>query len=95
MGKIIKILVGIFVVLVITVIVLISMIDVNQYKEDVIAIVEENTGRDFNIEGDFEFALSLIPTVVVEGISLGNADWGTDEVGFKISGNPSGDKRTG
>ena len=84
MKKIIAILAGIFVVLIITIVVVINFIDVNQYKDDVITLVEKNTGRDFKIDGDFKFAPSLIPTVQVEGISLANATWGSETNMLKV-----------
>ena len=77
MKKFLKISIAIIVVLIITIVIVINFIDVNQYKGDVITLVEENTGRNFTIDGDFKFALSLIPTVQVEGISFGNAAWGS------------------
>lgn len=84
MKKIIKISVAVIVVLIITVVIVINFIDVNQYKGDVISAVEENTGRNFEIDGDFKFALSLIPTVQVEGITFGNADWGSNKDMLKV-----------
>jgi hypothetical protein len=77
MGKIIKIFLGLIVLLVLIVVVIISTFDVNQYKDDIIELVENNTHRKFDISGDLDLALSLIPTVVVEGVSFGNADWGS------------------
>ena len=52
-------------------------LDVNQYKGDLVEIVKENTGRDFKIKGDLKLALSLIPTIAVDGVSFGNAAWGS------------------
>ena len=79
MKKIIKISIAVIVVLIITIVIVINFIDVNQYKGDVVSLVEKQTGRDFKIDGDFKFALSLIPTVQVEGITLGNADWASNK----------------
>ena len=79
MAKLIKILIGLFVVLILGLIIIISLIDLNQYKDEVIQIVEENTGRNFNIEGEFSLAISLVPTIVVEGVSFANAEWGSQE----------------
>jgi len=84
MKKIIAIFFGILVVIIITIVVVVHFIDVNQYKDDVISLVEKETGRDFKINGDFNFALSLIPTVQVEGISFGNADWGSETSMLKV-----------
>lgn len=84
MSKIIKILAGLIIVVIITFVVVISLIDVNQYRDDVVTIVEEKTGRQFNIGGDFNFALSLIPTVLIEDISFGNAEWGSEPDMLKV-----------
>ncbi len=65
--------------LVLVVIVIIATIDVNQYKGQVIELVENNTHRDFDIAGEMNLAISLIPTIVVEGVSFGNADWGSQD----------------
>ena len=77
MGKIIKILIGLTVLVLVVITVAISIIDVNQYKDDIIQLVKENTGRSFEVGGRFEMALSLIPTVVVEDVRFGNAAWGS------------------
>ena len=79
MGKIIKIFLGLIVLLVLIVAVIVSTLDLNQYKGDIIEQVENTTHRNFNISGDLNLALSLIPTVVVEGVSFGNADWGSQK----------------
>lgn len=84
MKKFIKISVAIVVVLIITIVIVVNFIDVNQYKGDIISLVEKNTGRDFAIDGDFKFALSLIPTVQVEGITFGNAAWGSEKNMVKV-----------
>jgi hypothetical protein len=77
MPKFIKILAGFVVVVVIAVVVVISTIDVNQYKGDVITAVEDATGRKLQIDGDLGFAVSLVPTVVVEDVKFSNASWGS------------------
>ena len=79
MGKIIKILV-VFVLVVIAVLAgIILTTDINQYKDQIVQVVKDNTGRDFEISGDIKLAPSLIPTIAVEGVSLGNASWAKDK----------------
>jgi uncharacterized protein involved in outer membrane biogenesis len=63
------------VLLVVAVVVLVMTFDVNRYKGDLIALVERQTGRDFDITGDLVIEPSLIPTVAVEGVRIGNPDW--------------------
>ena len=77
MKKILIVSLSIIVVLVIGVVVAISFIDVNKYKGEVIQLVKDKTGREFEVGGEFEMALSLIPTVIVEDVKFGNAAWGS------------------
>jgi uncharacterized protein involved in outer membrane biogenesis len=53
-----------------------ATLDLNDYKDDLARQAEVATGRRIAIEGDLKFAPSLIPTAVVEGVTLGNAEWG-------------------
>ncbi len=77
MSKVIKILAGLFVVVIIGVVIVISTIDVNQYKGEISRVAEEATGRKLIIDGDIGFKLSLIPTVVIEDVKFANASWGS------------------
>ena len=75
MGKIIKILVVLVLIVVAALAALIFTTDVNQYKDKIVEAVRASTGRDFQINGELRLAPSLVPTVAVEGVSLGNAPW--------------------
>ena len=77
MSKILKILAAIVILLIIALGVFISTFDVNQYKGDIIKLVEQKTGRNFDIGGNLKLGFSLIPTVIVEDVKFGNADWGS------------------
>ena len=77
MGKIIKILAGVLIVVIIGISIAISMFDVNQYKGELTQVVEEATGRKLVIGGDIGFKISLIPTVVVNDVKFANASWGS------------------
>ena len=77
MGKVIKILAGLFVVAIIGIAIVISTFDVNQYKGEISQAVEDATGRKLDIGGDIGFKVSLIPTVVIEDIKFANASWGS------------------
>ncbi len=79
MGKIIKILVVIGLVVVVALAGIIFTTDINQYKDQIVQVVKDNTGRDFEISGDLKLAPSLIPTIAVEGVSLGNASWAKEK----------------
>ena len=77
MKTFLKILGGMLMVLIVGLAIFIATFDINQYKPRIIALVSEHTGRTFDIGGDLEFAYSLIPTVTVNQVRFGNADWGT------------------
>jgi uncharacterized protein involved in outer membrane biogenesis len=77
MNKAIKIVAGLVAVVLVTIIVIISTTDINQYKDQIIDLVEDATGRNLQIGGDLKFALSLVPTVVVEDVKFSNASWGS------------------
>lgn len=51
--------------------------DVNQLKPDIITAVENSTGRKLTIRGDLKIAFGFFPSLVIEGVSLENADWGS------------------
>ena len=57
--------------------VLLSTIDVNQYKD----VIEEQaavaTGRALTIEGDTDLSVSFSPAIVINGIRFQNAEWGS------------------
>ena len=64
----------ILIVLVVAAIVILPMvIDPNDYKDEIVATVKEDTGRDFEIQKDL--TLTVFPWVGIEtgGVSLGNA----------------------
>ena len=75
MGKIIKILVGLVILVIVALAGAIFTIDINQYKDQIVRLVKDNTGRNFNISGNLKFAPSLIPTIAAEGVTFENASW--------------------
>lgn len=77
MGKVIKILAGLFIVAIIGIAIVISTFDVNQYKGEITQAVVDATGRKLVIDGDIGFKISLIPTVVIEDVKFANASWGS------------------
>ena len=60
------------ILLVVGVLVYVATIDLNDYRDEIAKQVESTTGRTLVIDGKLQFAASLIPTVVVEGVTLGN-----------------------
>ncbi len=83
MAKLIKILVGLIVVVVVligaAVLILPQVIDPNDYKDEIVKVVKEKTGRDLRI--DKPLKLSVFPWLGVEagGVVLGNAPGFGDE----------------
>ncbi|MDZ7737104.1 MAG: AsmA family protein [Gammaproteobacteria bacterium] len=58
--------------------------DASRYREDLTALVEQQTGREFSIQGDIYLAASLLPTLAVEQATLGNADWAREPVMLSV-----------
>ena len=79
MAKIIKILIVLVLIVVVALAGIIFTTDVNQYKDQLVQVVKDNTGRDFAINGDLKLAPSLIPTIAVEGVTFGNASWAKEK----------------
>ena len=58
-------------------ILLLSVIDLRRFQPDIEAVVQEATGREFRINGDFRVKALPSPSILVEDVTLANADWGT------------------
>ena len=73
MGKLIKIIVGLLLLIVVAVVVAPLVIDPNDYREQIQSAVKNKTGRDLLINGDL--SLSVFPWigVGVNDASLSNA----------------------
>ena len=52
-------------------------IDVDGYRDEIAAGFAKATGWSLSIDGKIDLSLSLNPAVVVEDVSVANADWGT------------------
>jgi len=88
MTRLKKILVGIavlFVAVVVAIVAILLSVDFNQYKPVAIAKVEAATGRRFEIAGELGLSLRLSPRIVLNDVTLANADWGTRPEMLKIS----------
>jgi len=73
MGKLLKIIVGLVLLIIVAAIVAPMVIDPNDYREEIQAVVKEKTGRDLSINGDL--SLSVFPWVGIgiNDVSLSNA----------------------
>ncbi|MEO6823206.1 MAG: AsmA family protein [Nitrosospira sp.] len=86
-----KILVAISAIFTLALIVILTF-DWNLLKPYIESEVTASTGRQFMIRGNLDVSLSLNPRISAEGISLANADWGTEQpmvgvnkIAFRIS----------
>jgi AsmA family protein len=61
------------------IVLLIAVFDWNWFKRPVEWMVQANTGRIFEIDGDLRVALGTITTIQADGVRLGNADWAQDD----------------
>ena len=79
MGKLLKVITGVVLLIVVLVIVAPLIVDPNDYREQIQSAVKDKTGRDLSINGDM--SLSVFPWIGVgiKDVSLGNAK------GFKPS----------
>jgi AsmA protein len=72
--KVIAIVIGILVVLLIATAVIVPLaVDPNDYKDRIVALVEEQTGRQLKVEGDIDLSLFPWLGVKIGAVELGNA----------------------
>jgi uncharacterized protein involved in outer membrane biogenesis len=74
MRRILIVLAALVVLLVVAVLVVPSLIDWNQYKSDITAEVEAQTGRRLAIEGDLDLTILPSPALSAAGLRLSNAE---------------------
>jgi AsmA family protein len=67
---------GLLVVLIIAVAIAVRTIDVNDFIAPIQQRVKDATGRDLVIRGGIDFKLSLEPELLIDDVSLSNAEWG-------------------
>src|SRR4051812_18243660 len=79
MSKRRRIILSIVSTLLLLVLMFVIWFDWNMVKPYVERQVTEKTGREFLIRGNLDVDLSLNPLISAEGISLANADWGTEQ----------------
>jgi len=80
MKIIVRVLAGVFVLVVAVVVAgvaIIMSIDPNEYRERLTSEVKNLTGRDLVIKGDLNVGISLIPTLVANDVTFSNATWGS------------------
>ena len=55
----------------------VPLIDWNDHRDWIAKQVSERTGRTFAINGDLDVKLDTTPRIRAEGVTLGNAEWGS------------------
>lgn len=75
--RILAALVGVLAIAVIGLVVFVATLDLNSYKPQIEAAVEEATGRKVAIEGDLDLDWTPRPTLTTETVHVANADWGS------------------
>jgi uncharacterized protein involved in outer membrane biogenesis len=76
--------VGLLAALVIGLLTYLSVADLTWVKGRIETAVSESTGRDFRIAGDFDLEVLPEPSVLVEDVTLANADWGSEPAMVKV-----------
>ncbi len=77
-GKVVLWILGLLAAVIAGLLVYLSVADLTWVKERVETAVSESTGRDFRIGGDFRLDVLPEPSVLVEDVSLANAEWGSE-----------------
>jgi AsmA family protein len=67
---------GLLVLLIVAVAIAVRTIDVNDFIAPIQQRVKDATGRDLVIRGGIDFKLSLEPELLIDDVSLSNAEWG-------------------
>jgi hypothetical protein len=63
---------------------LLLTLDVNQYKPRITAAVRDSLHRELTITGDIALKPSLLPTLAIRGLRLGNADWASKDAMLEV-----------
>ncbi len=53
-----------------------SVLDPGEFRDEIAKVVRSTTGRDLVIEGEVSFKIFPAPKLLVEKVSLSNAEWG-------------------
>ena len=75
--KYLSIFAAVIVALFVVLLLFVNLVDVDRYKRPIEKQVSKALGREFVIEGDSELKIFLHPRVLLQGIRLQNAPWGS------------------
>ena len=77
-ARVLKVLAIIIGLAVVAIVLYLSVADLSKLRPNIERAVSDATGRQFVINGPFELDVLPEPSVVAEGATLANADWGSD-----------------
>ncbi|MEQ8586702.1 MAG: AsmA family protein [Thalassobaculaceae bacterium] len=69
--------VGVLAIAAIGIVVFVATLDLNAYKTEIEAVVEDATGRRLSIDGDIGLAWTPRPTLTTDTVRFANAPWGS------------------
>lgn len=76
-GLILKIFFGVIVVAIIGAVAFVLTLDVNKYKPELAALVQQETGRKLDLKGAISLKILPRPALVVKDVTFANASWGS------------------
>ncbi len=68
---------GLMIASFVSVYVILSRYDLNQFKPQIAQAVKDATGRELTLEGDIHLQFGLTPVLAVENVTFQNAPWGS------------------
>ena len=77
-GKFLKYTAIVLAAIVLVIVLVLSVMDFSRFQPEIEAVVQDATGREFSINGDFSVKVLPSPTVLVEDVTLSNASWGSE-----------------
>jgi uncharacterized protein involved in outer membrane biogenesis len=84
LGKLLLWILGVLVAALAGLLVYLSVADLTWVKDRIETSVSDATGREFRIGGDFQLDLLPEPSVLLEDVTLANADWGSEPDMVKV-----------
>ena len=74
-----KVLIGLVIVIAVSMYLFIRNFDLNKYKPMIAEMTQKQLGRQLTINGEAELGLSFVPTLILNDVTLANADWASTE----------------
>lgn len=79
MSRLIAIIVGLLILIIAVVVAVPLLIPMETYKNQVVSIVKEQTGRDLRIDGDIGLSFFPVIAVSIEDVGFSNAEWAKEK----------------